>query len=167
MQHREGIRKMGRVGACLAFVSSILMFTGPASAAAQEVATAHRQGNYQFSVQLTGNELRDGGDRDGRGAAWLKFDPYRETACYFISWERLRGAVTAFHLHVAPRRSDGPHWIDFFNDRHLDGERGTWAWNCVHSPRGKILAIVESPSEFYLNLHTTAYEKGALRGQLG
>ncbi len=165
MQHREGIRKMGRVGACLAFVSSILVLAAPASAAAQKVATAHGYSNDRFSLYLTGNELRDGGDRYGQGAAWLDLDPEHEKVCYVTTWRRLSGTVTAFHLHAAPRRSDGPHWIDFFSDRHFDGERNTIA-DCVHSPRWRILRVIESPSEFYLNVHTTAYEEGAIRGQL-
>jgi CHRD domain len=164
MQHREGVRRMGRVGACLAFISSILMFAGSASAAA-EVGPPHRNGD-QFVVPLSGDELRDGGDRDGEGAAWLDLDAERETVCYVTTWKRLDGAVTAFHLHAAPRRSDGPRWIDFFNDQRFDGERNRVS-GCVYSPRGKILDVIAHPSDFYLNLHTTAYEKGAIRGQLG
>jgi len=164
MQHREGIRRMGWVGTCLAFASSILVFAGPASAA-EEVAPPHERGHEYFSVNLTGSELRDGGDRDGRGAAWLEFDPDHETVCYVTTWQRLDGLVTGFHLHAAPRRNDGGHWIDFFNNQRFDGERNR-VTGCVHSPRGKILHIIKHPSDFYLNVHTTAHEKGAIRGQL-
>lgn len=164
MQHREGIRKMGRVGACLAFVSSILVFAGPASAAAA-VATAHEEGYGQFSVRLTGDELRDDGDPDGWGSARLDLDPEHETACYVITWNELDGAVTSLHLHAAPRRNDGPHWIEFFNGQHFDGKSDTVS-NCVRSSRAKILDVIKNPSGFYLNLHTTAHEPGAIRGQL-
>jgi hypothetical protein len=104
MQHSTAIRKMGRVGACLAFASSILVFAGPATASAHEPGTFYYNGHGQFLVELRGDELEDGGDRYGRGVAGLDFDPVRERVCYYVSWDRLDGAVTAFHLHNAPRR---------------------------------------------------------------
>jgi CHRD domain len=149
----------------LAFSSSILVVAGPASASAQGVAKAYHHGHEQFLVQLDGDELEDGGDPDGRGVAGLDFDAERERVCYYITWERLNGVVTAFHLHNAPRHHDGEHWIDFFNDEHFDGDHHTAA-GCVHASRNKIYAVLDDPSAFYLNLHTTAHKAGAIRGQL-
>lgn len=168
MQHREG--RMGRVGACLVFISSILLLTLPTPAAAEEVGPG---GYGHFSVQLTGKEVPPGGDPEGQGYARLDLDPEHETACFDIKWKRLDGAVTAFHLHAAPRGSEGPHWIDLFNDKHFAGARNTVS-GCVHvnashgmSPRDKIRAVVQNPSDFYLNVHSTKFEDGAIRGQLG
>ena len=165
MQYKKNSRTMGRVGIFLAFVSSILVLAGPGSAAAV-VVTEHEHGHEQFSVYLTGNEVRDGGDRDGWGVARLDLDPENERVCYVITWHGLDGAVTALHLHVAPRRNDGPHWIDFFNNEHFDGERNTVA-NCVRSSRWKIRAVIDEPFDYYLMVHTTTHEAGAIRGQLG
>lgn len=165
MQYKRSTRTMGRIGVFLACVSSILVFAGPASAAG-EFTTAYGHGHEQFSVYLTGDEVRDGGDRDGRGFARLDFDPENERVCYVLTWNRLDGDVTAFHLHASPRRSDGPHWIDFFNNEHFDGERNTVA-SCVHSDRWKIRAAIGEPSDYYLMVHTTAHREGAIRGQLG
>lgn len=170
MQHREGIRRMGRVGACLAFVSSILVLTLPTPAAADEVGPA---GYGYFSVQLSGKQVPGGGDPDGQGYARLDLDPEHETACLVTTWKKLEGAVTALHLHAGHRGSEGPHWIDFFNDKHFPGTRNTVS-GCVHvdgshgmSPRDKIQAVIQDPSSFYLNIHSTAFENGAIRGQLG
>lgn len=165
MQHREHIRGIGRAGACVAFTSSILVLSGPTPAQAQELAPTHHDGHGHFSLQLTGNELRDGGDPHGQGTARLDLDPDRERACYLITWKRLDGVVTAVHLHAAPRRNDGPHWIDFFNDQHFNGKQHTVA-GCVHSPRQKLLDAIHHPSDYYLNVHTTAHKAGAIRGQL-
>lgn len=166
MQHSAGIRKIGRVGACLAFASSILLFVGPGSASAQEFATDYyHHGPHQFLVQLDGDQLEDGGDHDGRGVAGLDFDAEHERVCYYINWDRLDGDVTAFHLHRAPRHHDGDIWINFFNDEHYDGDHGAVA-DCVHASRDQIDAVLDDPSDFYLNLHTTVHHMGALRGQL-
>ncbi|HET9253834.1 MAG TPA: CHRD domain-containing protein [Pseudonocardiaceae bacterium] len=166
MRHSGGIRKAGRVGASLAFASSILVFAGPA-ASAQEITTAYpgHDGHGQFLVRLSGDELQDGGDRDGRGVVGLDFDAEHERVCYYATWDRLEGEVTAFHLHHAPRHEDGGHWIDFFNDQHFDGDHDTVV-NCVHGSRGQIYEVLDHPDEFYLNLHTTAHTMGAIRGQL-
>lgn len=160
MLHRVGICKLGRIGACLAFTSSILVLGVPGSASAQEA-----DDHGRFYVRLSGAQLEDGGDRDGWGVAGLDFDPRHERVCYVVRWERLDGAVTAFHLHRAPRYHDGPHWIEFFDDEHYDGDDHMVA-GCVHASRYKIYAVLDDPSDFYLNIHTTAHEKGAIRGQL-
>ncbi len=164
MQHRESIRKMGWAGACLAFASSIFVLAEPTSAAAQ-ANPVYQDGYRSFPVYLAGDELRDGGDPQGWGLARLELDPKQETACYFLRWTELDGVVTAFHLHAAPRRNDGPHWIDLFNDQHFNGQQNE-ASGCVHSSRGKILDVINDPSDYYLNVHTTAHKDGAIRGQL-
>ncbi|MBV8539841.1 MAG: CHRD domain-containing protein [Pseudonocardiales bacterium] len=166
MRYKKGARTIGRVGACLAFASSALVFAGPASASA-EVATAHEYeyGHNQFSIYLTGDEVRDGGDRGGRGFARLDFDPENERVCYAVRWRRLEGEVTAFHLHVSPRHHDGPVWINFFNHERYPGE-GDTVLDCVHSDREKIRAVIDDPSDYYLMVHTTAHDDGAIRGQL-
>jgi hypothetical protein len=170
MHHRQGTRRNRRVAACLAFISSILVLTLPAPAAADE---AGPEGYGYFSVQLTGHDVPHGGDPEGQGYARLDLDPQHQTACFDIKWKRLDGAVTAFHLHAAPRGSEGPRWIDFFNDKHIAGARNTVS-GCVQvnashgmTPRDKIQAVIQNPSGFYLNVHSTKYEHGAIRGQLG
>lgn len=143
----------------LAFLSSAAVLAGSAPALAQ-------QDGAQFTVALSGQENVTDGDADGQGSARLDLDPQRGTACYEITWKKLDGAVTAFHLHAARRGSNGPHWIDFFNEQRFDGEQGK-ASDCVRSTREKIEAVINDPSAYYLQLHSTAFEGGAVRGQLG
>ncbi|MGH3866978.1 MAG: CHRD domain-containing protein [Pseudonocardiaceae bacterium] len=164
MQHSKTARTMGRVVASLASVWSMLVLAGPALAA-EKVATVHEYGHDQFSVYLTGDEARYGGDREGRGFARLDLDPENERVCYVITWSRLEGEVTALDLHASPRRGDGPRWISFFNNERFDGYRRTIS-SCVYSERWRILAVINDPSYYYLTLRTTAHEAGAIRGQL-
>ncbi|MDQ4011685.1 MAG: CHRD domain-containing protein, partial [Actinomycetota bacterium] len=92
MQLSKGARGMGRVGACLAFASAVVL-AGSTPASAQ-------QDGAQFTVALSGQEGVNGGDADGQGSARIDLDPQRGTACYEITWKKLDGAVTAFHLHA-------------------------------------------------------------------
>lgn len=156
---------MGRVGAGLASTSLLLVLVGPAQAWADEVNAAHQDGVRHFSVELTGHESVNPADPDGQGSARLDLDPQQGTACYEITWQKLDGMVTAFHLHAGHRGSDGPHWIDFFNDQNFAGDQTVK--ECVPSTREKIEAVINDPAAYYLQVHSTAFEKGAIRGQLG
>ncbi|MGH3934230.1 MAG: CHRD domain-containing protein [Pseudonocardiaceae bacterium] len=165
MLRSKGIRGMRHVGACSAFATSMLMLAGPIPALAQDANVAHQDSNGHLSVQLTAQESVNDGDRDGQGSARLDLNPQRGTACYEIAWKNLDGMVTAFHLHTGQRGKEGPHWIDFFNDKKFAGEQTVS--DCVTSTREKIEAVINDPSAYYLQVHTTAFEKGAIRGQLG
>ena len=156
---------MGRVGACLAFASSILVLTAPTQALARDVNAAHQEGARSFSVKLTGRDSVPPADRDGQGSARLDLDPQKGTACYEIAWEKLDGRVTAFHLHAGQRGRNGPHWIDFFNGQNFAGQQKLK--DCVGSTRERIEAVIKNPSAYYLQVHSTAFEDGAIRGQLG
>lgn len=160
-----------RVAACLAFVSSILLVAAlPSTAAASDDDRAYRYGEY--SLRLDPWEIPGGGDREGYGFARLTLDEDQERACYFIGWRELRGQVTAADLHFGSRGHNGPHAIDFFNNERFDGERDG-SFGCVRvtndrnvSAREKIRYIVDNPEDFYINVHTTKFESGAIRGQL-
>lgn len=158
---------LGRGGACLAFASSILALAAlPSPAMAGGDDRHHNHGVDHYSVRLTPEEVRDGGDRGGSGMARLELDEARQTACYVFEWDRLEGDVTAAHLHAAPRAQDGPHAIDFFNDAHIPGDHNMTA-GCVTSTREQIREIIEHPDGYYIMIHTTAFQPGAIRGQLG
>lgn len=154
----KGARGMGRVGVCLAFASSAAVLAGSTPALAQ-------QDGAQFTVALSGQENVSEGDADGQGSARLDLDPQRGTACYEITWKKLDGMVTAFHLHAGQRGTNGPHWIDFFNDQRFEGQQGKRS-DCVRSTRENIEAVINDPSAYYLQLHSTAFPGGAIRGQL-
>lgn len=156
---------LGRFGACLACASSLLVVAAlPSTASAHD--NAQQQGPGHFSIRLTPEEVATGGNPGGSGEARLDLDEARETACYFLEWRSLAGDITAAHLHSGPRGQDGPHVIDFFNDQHFPGERSN-ASGCVSSSRDKIRAIINNPSGHYINIHTSEFKPGAIRGQLG
>lgn len=156
---------LGRIGLCCAFVSSCLVLAGSPSAVAQELSHVYQDRDGQFRIQLSGAEVPEGGDPDGQGSGQLTLNMQQQTACITSNWKGLKGEVTALHLHVAARGSEGPHWIDFFNGQHFPGGQGEFS-GCVPTTQDKISAIIDNPSNYYLNAHSSTFPKGAVRGQL-
>ena len=119
------------------------------------------------SFPLSGAQVPGGGDPEGRARATLRLDPEMELVCLTANWDGLSGDVTALHVHRAPEGENGPHHIELLNDESLAGARNQVEF-CVH-PTGSantIQDVVDNPAGFYLNVHTTAFPKGAIRGQL-
>ncbi|HET9770928.1 MAG TPA: CHRD domain-containing protein [Acidimicrobiia bacterium] len=135
-----------------------------------------------FSLALTGAQVPGSGDPNGRGQATLQLDPARETVCLRANWRGLQGDVTALHIHRAPEGRTGPHHIEILNDERLTGAQNQVEF-CVRvagghhgqeagphggaEPADVIQAVVDDPGQFYLNVHSTAFPEGAIRGQIG
>ena len=140
----------------------------------RERSAGREHGN--ISGALTGAEVPGGGDADGRGRAHLELRPEQGSVCFAIRWEGVDGVVTAAHIHKGARGAVGPHHIDLFNDESFVGRRNTVA-ACVQVEDGvhgstasaeeKLRAVIENPGDYYLNVHSSAFPDGAIRGQLG
>lgn len=157
---------LSRVGLCCACVSSVVALGAPGSAVAGEVGAVLQDRAGNFIVQLNGQDVPEsGGDLGGHGSSQLELKAQEQTACVTASWKGLQGEVTALHLHVAAVGSEGPHWVDFFNDKRLPGADGQFS-DCVPMAQDKIRSVIDNPTGYYLNVHSTAFPKGALRGQL-
>lgn len=127
---------------------------------------AHHRRTVSFP--LSGAQVPEGGDPDGRANATLRLDPEMELVCLTANWYGLAGNVTGLHVHRAPEGETGPHHIELLNDENLAGARNQVEF-CVHpeGSAGALQEVVDDPDGFYLNVHSTAFPKGAIRGQLG
>ena len=119
-----------------------------------------------LSTTLTGAEEAPGpGDPDASGFASLTLNEGQGEVCFDLSWQDIDGTVTASHIHEAPPGSPGPIVVPLFVDQMYEGT-GT-ASGCVSGvDRGLIKAIRQDPAAFYVNIHSTAFPAGAIRGQL-
>jgi len=68
-------------------------------------------------------------------------------------------APTASHIHKAPVGKAGPVLVPL--------GAGFKKTGCTTAPASVAKAIAASPKAYYVNIHTTKFPAGALRGQLG
>lgn len=142
-----------------AFIASLAVVLAVAS-----VATAGN-GGRPLSTTLTGaNEAPGPGDPNATGEADLRLNQGQRRVCFDVSWADVDGVVSAGHIHIAPVGVPGPIVVPLFTGSFAgtDGTSG-----CVQDvDRGLIKAIRKHPSAYYVNVHSTDFPDGAIRGQL-
>ena len=120
----------------------------------------------RLSTTLTGAEEAPGpGDEDATGFASLRLNQGRGRICFDISWADVDGTVTAAHIHEAPPGEPGDVVVPLFEGEYesTDSESA-----CVTGvARSLIKDIRTNPTDYYVNVHSTDFPGGAIRGQLG
>ena len=122
------------------------------------VSTAFAHGGRPLSATLSGANEIGGGDPDGSGSASLTLNPGQGEVCFHITVSNL-ATITAAHIHAAPAGTNGPVVVNF--NPVVNGLN-----NCVSADRELIKAIMQNPENYYVNVHTTEFPGGAIRGQL-
>lgn len=118
-------------------------------------------GGQPFSTTLSGaNEFSNTGqagvgDPDGTGTAALTINRGQGTICWDIDVANLSN-VAAAHIHNAPAGKNGPIVV------HLSGGSG-----CEEVGAELAKTIAKNPSAYYVNVHSSEFPAGAVRGQLG
>lgn len=117
-----------------------------------------------FTATLLGsNEIGPiGGDTDGFGRARVSIDRATNSVGFEISFANL-STLTAAHIHAGPAGVNGPVKINFGVPGGVSGA-GTFFGSVVDADAELITAL--TAGDFYVNLHTTEFAGGALRGQL-
>ena len=144
----------------IAFVSLASTLLVPTGGSARPTT----QGAATFTVPLSGEaevSISGGtaGDRDGSGRVKLTLDSEHRQLCYSFTLKKLATPLMA-HIHKGPAPGNGPSVITLFT-----GPGGHLS-DCVTWTEKRLAEIASNPSNFYVNLSTTEYPDGALRGQL-
>jgi ribosomal protein L24E len=99
------------------------------------------------------------GDPDGDGIVFMDFTD--DELCYTIEVDNITLPPTAAHIHEAPEGVPGP----VFQTLKTPNNQG-FAEECIAMDKAKIAEILAHPQRFYVNIHTSDYPDGAVRGQL-
>jgi hypothetical protein len=145
--------------AALAVVA--LTVAGPAAA---DQATAGN-GGRPLSTPLTGaTEVPGPGDSNGTGQANLWLNQGQGRVCFDLSWANVGGTVTMGHIHAGAAGASGPVVVPLFTGSFAGTDSTS---GCVQEVEPSLIkAIRMDPSDYYVNLHSTEFPGGALRGQL-
>jgi hypothetical protein len=117
-------------------------------------------GGRRLATTLTGAAEAPGpGDPDGSGTAFLTLNPGQEEICYDLTVTGV-APIRAAHIHVGAAGTPGPVVVGLMPPTNGSSSA------CATADRDLILAIIQHPELYYVNVHNAAFPAGALRGQL-
>jgi CHRD domain len=127
-----------------------------------EPASLTRSGGRPLTATLTGAaEVPGPGDSNGTGTATLRLNPGQGKVCFVLTAKDITLPASAAHIHVGATGSAG----DIVVGLAAPDATGI-AGGCVSAPRATVKAILKNPSGYYVNVHTSDFPAGAIRGQL-
>ena len=117
----------------------------------------------RLTATLTGAaEVPGPGEPDGSGSATLTLNPGQETVCFALTVSGITLPGTGAHIHAGAAGVAGPVVVVLLPTGPASGTSS----GCVTADRDLILAILLHPELYYVNVHTTDFPAGAVRGQL-
>jgi hypothetical protein len=86
-----------------------------------------------------------------------------QTICYWLSWQNLSAPAAAAHIHFAPAGVVGGVVVPLSVTSAVTGSTSA----CIENVDVTLLkGIMQNPSGYYVNVHTSVNPGGAIRGQL-
>ena len=135
-----------------------LALAGPAWAA--KIGGADH-GGRPFSTELTGAaEVPGPGDPDGSGTATITANPGQEEVCWELLVADITLPATGAHIHEGAAGVAGGVVVT------LTPPVSGFSSGCTTVEREVALDILKNPENYYVNVHTTDFVDGAIRGQL-
>ena len=157
--------KQRRLFAAVMLVAILaLALAGPASAAKLGGAD---QGGRLFTTNLSGAAEVDptgelgAGDPDGSGSATLTVNPGQREVCYELSVKDITLPASGAHIHVGEAGETGPVVVPLTPPDASGVSSG-----CTEVSRELAKEILKNPGAYYVNVHTSDFPGGAVRGQL-
>lgn len=133
--------------------AATMLFALPISASA---------GGRPFVVAMDGAQEAPGpGDPDGSGTAWFWLNQGQGEICYVLHVQDITLPAIGAHIHIAPAGEPGPVVVPLNNPDATGHASG-----CTSVDKELMKDIRQHPWDYYVNVHTTDFGPGAVRGQL-
>jgi CHRD domain len=133
---------------------------GALGAAGATVASEASQGGRPLHATLLPQNQIPPTASNGSGTALVTLNQGQGEVCWDISVSDLTSPIILAHIHQGDAATNGPIVVDFMEP--VNGLNG-----CVHADAALIKAIRQDPAGYYVNVHTTMFPAGEVRGQLG
>jgi len=130
---------------------------GPAGAT--RASAASHGGRPLHATLLPENQIPPT-ESNGSGTALVTLNSGQGEVCWDISVSDLTTPVILAHIHQGDAQTNGPVVVDF--NEPVNGLNG-----CVPADPALIKDIRRHPADYYVNVHTTMFTGGEVRGQLG
>jgi len=151
------IRTMGKMIATIG-AAALLITAVPATAAPATLVAALEGGDA---------EVPDPGDPDGSGGAQVRVNVKKEKVCFVLVTLGITLPAAAAHIHEGEARVAGPILVTLKPPQEIAGTGIGLSKGCVKDQKRSLLRdIRNNPDQYYINVHTTDYPGGAVRGQL-
>lgn len=135
---------------------------GDPNSAAVKIDETQDQGSRGFTTTLTGAaEVPGPGDPNGSGTARLTVNVGQAQVCFSISVTGIALPSTGAHIHVGEASDFGSVVVGLTPP----GASGTSS-GCVSADKDVLRQIMSNAAGYYVNVHTSEFPAGAVRGQL-
>jgi hypothetical protein len=143
-----------------------MLATSLAAAAALSGCATLEEGAAELTAEtyrttLSGANEVGPGDRDGYARAEISVADKLDQICYDVNDIRNLDNIVGMHVHRGRAGVNGPVVFTL-----TAANEGGWK-GCKKRSEWTEDAIERDPSNYYVNIHTSAYPDGAIRGQLG
>jgi hypothetical protein len=134
----------------------------PAPRACPRTVLTPTAGGVALTIDLLGvAEQPDPADADGTGTATLRLRQGQGTVCYALAVKDVSLPATGAHIHRGAVDASGAVVVPLGTPDAQGAARG-----CAPTTRSVVNALLKNGTDYYVNVHTTDYPNGALRGQL-
>ncbi len=128
-----------------------------ANAALGAIPAAAAPGDVMLSATLTGAAETPAASADATGMFMGRLNAGTGQLCYTLTSQNLT-ALTMAHIHVGAAGVAGPPVVVLAPSVPSE--------TCIAVDKDVAQKLVATPGDYYVNVHNTAYPKGAIRGQL-
>ena len=145
---------------CLAALAGALALVGSSSSAYAERLSGSSHGGRPLIAHMTGAQETPPNGSPGTGTADITVNIGQSEVCWRLTVEDLERPAIAAHIHLAPVGVAGPIVVPLSPPTSGSSE------GCRTVDGVLARNILQHPEAYYVNVHTTVFPGGEIRGQL-
>ncbi len=147
-------------------ITALAACAGAGVLALTGVVGAANPGNRAFVAKPSGANEVPAATTKASGTALIRVNSKKRTVCWVIHVKNLSATATAAHIHPGVAGATGAPVLTLSTPN--GGKKNAKSAGCTTLPAGSTLIsqILANPRAFYVNVHTSNFPNGEVRGQL-